>query len=74
MWQSVSVPHEQALLTQLAPVGHAWLQPPQLAESFAVSTQALSQSVSAGPASIEHDVVHTPSAHTGGAPPSDVQT
>jgi len=68
------VPQVHALLTQLAPVGQAALHPPQFAESFPVSTHALLQSVSAGPASAEHDVVHTPPAQTGVEPPSVAQT
>lgn len=71
--QSVSVPQVQALLTQLAPAGHGELQAPQLFASLARSTQALLQSVSAGPASVPHDVVHTPAAQTLPLPPSAAQ-
>jgi hypothetical protein len=69
----VSVPHEQAPFTQLAPAGHDALHPPQLFASFWVSTHAPLQSVRDGPESEVHDVEHAPLAHTIAAP-SEVQT
>jgi hypothetical protein len=59
-----------ALFTQFAPVGQGELQAPQLFASFARSTHAPLQSVSAGPESVPHEVVHTPAAQTVPVPPS----
>jgi hypothetical protein len=71
--QSVSDPQPHAPLTQSPPAGHEALQAPQLFASFARSTHAPLQSVSAGPESAVHEVEQLPLAQTIAAP-SEVQT